>query len=275
MESLSLSEVFSVPALLQARGLEVGRKGNGKDLLLTNMALRSPKKLEQMLFEAFQDDYERAELLDWVLEDKPPRSTRVSELTQSNRLKADRQRFSTTFEWFVGEMMVRRFGALSSAYGVHVTGIQRNTTGNYAGDYDSLVVLRNTNLAYFECKTGGFNREAMLKCLERGIAIHCEFSAMMVDAPFSEAKLVGITRDARHPVAAHPKLRRVAIKEVEESAVYEWGNCYFLSSRRHIEAQLRTVLRVNEARKAAMLYQQGPDDYTLHQMGYDVHLVAD
>ena len=47
---------------------------------------------------------------------------------------AKRKRLSTTFEWYVGEIIVREFKAFSSAFGVQIANMQQLDSGNEIGD---------------------------------------------------------------------------------------------------------------------------------------------
>ena len=263
---INLRKLFSVKDVLKARGFDVTQVGDG-----TNLFLPVKRGIDSaLLFNCFDNTKVRKDILQRI---KNPsfdsRYKLIDELFRRNEFVATREAFSATFEWYIGELLVRKFSAFSSAYGVEVANIQRNTTGKASGDFDVLAVLRNVSLAYVECKTGNFNREAVLRCVERAVSLHCEFSIIMVDKIISERKLLGILGDIEHPLTGSNWLNRLVVKGHPTSRVYDWMNCYFLSSTANVEEQLRAVLRVNEAKKAYSQYILGLSEESFSRYGYE------
>ena len=109
------------------------------------------------LFEVYYDEKTMTELKQFLYCNiKNVELGKVIEIVNAPFFTKERKRFDNTLEWFVAELMIRKFGAFASSFGVEVKNIIRNSTDTKAGDFDALVVLRNMNLAYFECKGGGY-----------------------------------------------------------------------------------------------------------------------
>jgi len=165
--------------------------------------------------------------------------------------------------------MVRRFSSFSSSFSVEVKDVYRNSiVSANSGDFDALVVSRDINLIYFECKTGKFNRDKIFKCVERALSLHCELSIMFIQEPINITSLKDCVRGLTHPLVISSSLQEISIKGNFASKVYEWNNCFFVSTSGNIEEQIRTIMRINAAKKADILYEIGLDDAAFDKMGY-------
>ncbi|MBK6822582.1 MAG: hypothetical protein IPG87_06170 [Saprospiraceae bacterium] len=101
----------------------------------------------------------------------------------------ERSRFDNTFEWYAGELMIRKFAAFSASHGVTIKDLKRNSNEKESGDFDSLVVLRDTNLAYFECKAGSFDFNSIRRCYVRMQMLNCQYSILFCVDNIDEEKL--------------------------------------------------------------------------------------
>ena len=268
---INLRELFSVKHILNSRGFNVSKIGENDDLMIPKFYW--PTHECDFLFEVFNSVKNRNEILNLINRRiDNPHSELVKSLIKTDGFQPDRKKFTTTYEWYIGELLVRKFSAFSYSYGVEIDNIKRNSTSNESGDYDIISVLRNTNLIYIECKSGrsrNIDKEHILKCIERGLSIHCEFSIMIIDDDINEEVLVWTLKDIKHPLANISHLNNIGIKDLETSKVYEWGNCYFITSKKDVEEQLRTVLRINEAKKIFDNYVTGIDNESYNNLGYE------
>lgn len=268
-----MNQLFSVKNILSAQGFEVKKEDKGNNLLIKTLDKKGYPNKED-LFAIFNDFNLRKELLN-VIE----RNGDSSQLAQVNRLvqhadfQCDRNKFSYTFEWYMGELVVRKFNAFAYSYGVEVQDIKRNETNTYAGDYDVLVVLRNLNLIYIECKTGKFNREGILKSVGRALSLHCDFVIIMIDNPINEDQLRNKLKGASHPLLPIHHLNQIQTKGNKASLIYDWMNCYLLTSSGDIEEQIKTVLRVNQAKKILPQYMFGYENHEFEQLGYVIKTI--
>lgn len=269
---IRLRELFSVERVLGSRGFVVSGEGSATDTLLEkDYWLYSDLNL---MFEIFDDQARRADLLSAV-EDAAykPGTPEVDRLVALKEFRRDRQRYSTTFEWFVGELLVRRFMAYSSSFGVTVRDVIRNSDGGTSGDYDVLSVLGDLNLLYLECKTGKCHRTSILNSIERSIALHSAACIMFLGAGLSVAQLKQQLSGVKHPRFKHPGvLAKIAIKSVPQSEVFQWFDCYFVAAGEkdgEVENKVRTVMRILAAYRSAVLEGIKPnvDEYPV--MGYD------
>ena len=84
-----------------------------------------PSKEADLVFCVFNNAVMRKELLSLIEEQKQPNNKMVIELTKLPTFKPSRLAFSNTFEWYIGELMIRRFSAFSYATGVDVNNLTR------------------------------------------------------------------------------------------------------------------------------------------------------
>lgn len=269
---IDLRELFSVHHILKSRGFNVTSIGENDDLIIPQCHWSANDY--NFLFKVFHSVDNRIEIMNLINKKiKVPHSLVVKSLIDLDGFKLDRKNYATTFEWYIGELLVRKFSAFSHSYGVVIDSIKRNSTGTESGDYDVISVLRNTNLIYIECKSGksrNIEKEHILKCIERGLSIHCELSIMVIDDIIDEDVLKWELKDALHPIAHTSFLHKIVITGLKESKVFTWGNCYFVTSKKNIEEQIRTVLRVNEANKIFDGYTTSFDQDSYTKLGYEI-----
>ncbi|OJJ20132.1 hypothetical protein BKI52_16810 [marine bacterium AO1-C] len=268
-----MHQLFSVKDILSARGFAIKKEDKGNNLLIKQLdQAKYPNKED--LFDIFNDFEARKELLQLIENNgDASQNPTVNKLIQHPDFQRDRNKFSYTFEWYMGELVVRKFSAFAYSYGVEVQDIKRNETNTYAGDYDVLVVLRNLNLIYIECKTGKFNREGILKSVGRALALHCDFVIIMIDNPINEDQLRNKLKGASHPLLPIHHLNQIQTKGNKSSLIYDWMNCYLLTSSGDIEEQIKTVLRVNQAKKILPQYMFGYENHEFEQLGYVIKTI--
>lgn len=168
---IQLSQIFSVERILASRGFQISSEGIGRDTLLA----KNTWKIDEfnLMFEVFDDITLRNNLLSEIENSSfiiP--NPKVSKLLILPNFEKDRNKFSKTFEWYVGELLVRKFQAFSSSFGVDVQNIVKNTDNGTAGDFDVLTILGDMNLLYIECKTGDCKQRSIKNAIERGLALH-------------------------------------------------------------------------------------------------------
>jgi hypothetical protein len=229
--------------------------------------------LDQM-FSIFENSESRADLLMTVSDTAHiPTSIAVRDLAARDEFVRDRQRYSSTFEWFVGELLIRKFQAFSSSFGVTVSNVLRNSDGGVSGDFDVLSVLGDMSLLYLECKTGKCHLSSIRRTIERGIALHSVASVILLDAGLSKATLLQQLRGQSHPRFGNlATLATIMTRGLEDSTIYEWGDCFFvspISASGDVENQLRTVMRILAAHRSSILGEMRPLPREYNVMGYD------
>jgi hypothetical protein len=269
---IRLRELFSVARILGARGFVLSSEDSAKATLLEK-EYWSYEDLN-LMFDIFSDEAKRDDLLSAVENAiHVPETSDVKMLVGRAEFKRDRQRYSTTFEWFVGELLVRRFMAFSSSFGVTVRDVVRNSDGETSGDYDVLSVLGDMNLLYLECKTGKCHQSSILNSIERSISLHSVACIMFLGAGLSVAQLRQQLSGVNHPRFKHNgALARIAIKNVPTSEIFQWFDCYCLGAGEtsgEVENKLRTVMRILAAHRSSVFedIKPNPDEYSL--MGYE------
>lgn len=273
-KQINLRELFSIKDVLNAKGFEVISEGQGIDLLIP--IPYSPWTNHNILFEAFNDKESRSEILAKINDNSFVLTSPVA-LTLFNHADfvADRGRYSNSFEWYAGELMVRKFSAFASSYRVEIKDVYRNSnTTALSGDYDAIIVSRDINLIYFECKTGKFDSDKIFKCVERAVALHCETSVMFIQNAISLNSLKNCVKNLTHPIMSGSYLQEISIKGNLASKIYEWNNCFFVSTSENIEEQIRTIMRINAAKKSDLLYSIGLSDDTYDKIGYVINSIS-
>ncbi|MBK8404743.1 MAG: hypothetical protein IPL25_11830 [Saprospiraceae bacterium] len=78
----------------------------------------------------------------------------------------------------------------SASHGVTIKDLRENSNEKESGDFDSLVVLRDTNLAYFECKAGSFDFNSIRRCYVRRMQmLNYQYSILFCVDNIDEVKL--------------------------------------------------------------------------------------
>ena len=265
---INTRELFSVRQILLSRGFEVRHVDSVNKLLLNEE--NQNEEIWKILYSVFYSTKLRTELKAFLYKKEKIESELVIQLTKHFAFVNEFRRFDNTFEWFAGELMIQKFAAFSADYGVTIKNVIRNSTGNDAGDYDCLVVLRDTKIAYFECKAGSYDDTAISKCYERMLALNCEYSVLFCNEPINEKNLIWATSKVRIPVTNMHYLNKVNIKGNRTDSIYDLQNCYFMDTSGNIENKLRTVLRINSAKINHLHYGIALGLDTYGKLGYDI-----
>ncbi len=272
-----LSEIFSVQDILAARGFNVVEVGTCDDLIIAGLPLpknsiggQRPNQIYNLIYDIYNNIVLRLELLDFINGIEKVYSHEIKELTSLQNFVNSREAYSHTFEWFVGELMVREFCALSSSFSVKISNIMRYSDMNAeVGDFDVISIQRDLSIAYFECKTGGFKRNKIFKAVERALALHSDFVIFFVDDKIKEKDLSQMLDKVTFPITNLNVLKKISISGLSV-AIYNWMNCYFLSFEEDSKIQINTVLRINQARKLYDYYTSDADEEGYRVLGYNV-----
>jgi hypothetical protein len=270
VNQIRLDQIFTVERVLSSRGFSVKTEGSGEDTVLCK-SLWSAEEAN-LVFSIFNNTTLRNELLEYI-ENKMGKSAvsnTVTQLIDIKEFKKDRQNFSTTYEWYVGELLVRKFMAFSSSYGVTVNDICRNSDGGTSGDFDVLSILGDMNLIYLECKSGKTKQKSVKSTLERSISLHCTASV------FIRQKITtkGLKQQLsfKHPVfGCKGEVIKLNIKNLPDSTIYKWFNCYFVDASESggdIENKLKAVLRIIEASRVLINISTEPSEEEYKSVGY-------
>jgi len=217
------------------------------------------------------DNYKlRKDLKQFLYQKKDIQTNEVKEITKHSKFVNEYQRFDNTFEWFAGEMMIKKFSAFSASFGIEIKNIKRNSTNTSAGDYDSLVVLRDMNLAYFECKAGSFDESAIQKCYERMLSLNCEYSILFCVEDLNKDNIKWKSSKVKIPVVNGHQLNMIFVKDNPKDLIYDLHNCYIIDMKGSIENKIKTILRVNAAKINQLHYGIGIDKETFKNLGYIV-----
>jgi hypothetical protein len=263
---IDLRTVFSPEQLLLSNGYEVLPPSGTSGLLIDE---NDPSAIEA-LYACFELEKARNELRRFVYSEIPGvTQSENNQLILLGSFQKDRKKFDNSLEWFAGELMIRKFAAFSAGRGITVRDTTRGSTGTEAGDYDALCVLRNLRLAYFECKSGSFDAEHVLKCYERMQSLNCQFSIIICHKPFEVATLNWLSEKVRLPQLFNHTMYRFNIRGNTTNFIYEFNNCYLIDMAGDLVEKIRTVLRVNEAKRMGLhsLISISTEDY--ESVGYD------
>lgn len=243
---IRLEQVFSIERILKSRGFNIAEQGEATSTILPKQNWTYSEA--NAIFEAFDRPEIRACLMQLCKLSPDETLKRASSIVGGLPILINRQRFSHTYEWYIGVLIVRRFGAFSSSFGVIVRDIKRNHDRGNLGDYDVLTVMGDTSILYIECKTGKCDLHAIKQTIERASALHVVASVILLDQGVSKKDLSQQIRAGSHPMLniGNPLLHKISINGVPNSLVYRWHDCFFLTGGepRQIEQGLQTILRL-------------------------------
>jgi hypothetical protein len=275
-KQIRLADMFSVVRLLASRGFEVSKEGDGTDTLLPKQDWTESEV--DLMFAVFDDITARSELVKSIDSGASPSSDLVKNLLAAKDVETERQKFSHTFEWYIGELMRRKFMAFSSSYGVTVNGVMRNSDSGPAGDYDVLSILGDMELLYIECKTGSCSHQKIANTIERAVALHCYGSVVLLGAGLNKKTLQQQLKGLNYPgFEWKPNLYKIEVKGSPDSQVYKWHDCFFVAGNElsgNLEVKLRTVLRLLSARRVQVVRSMDMDPETYCQIGYDCQQIS-
>ena len=176
-------EYSTIENLLRQRGHEVTKLGQDKDILIPQLNDADLSKVfKDLLFNLLLKPSFKKSLRDWAYTDKPSLENKFDLVNSylnigSNfnkdfgKLKdnAERRRscYATTFEWYISELMVRKFGARVSGFGICLKDASPDD------EFDSISVI-DDGLVLVECKTG---KESLLRGVEKFVRRDKELSA--------------------------------------------------------------------------------------------------
>jgi hypothetical protein len=266
---LWLRDIFSVENILGARGFTIS---STTDFSATFVPSQVTEAGVSKIYQLFGDETTKRVIRDHI-EGKPCSNKKVEELVHavsaSENYHLKRKRLSTTFEWYVGELIVREFKAFSSAFGVQIANMQQLDSGNDVGDYDALVVLRNLEILYLECKMGsqsanGLTSMHVMNAMSRGLPLHCAGTVLFLEQGVGSEDLLGVLKSETHPVTGlTDDLKKICLpRDKSKSMIFKWFDCYFVNANERygdVTTKLRTVFRVIGA--TSLLNRIGP---TLH-----------
>jgi hypothetical protein len=267
----SFRELFSVKNILLSRGFEVVQEDGMDNLLIKEHGLYD--EVWTLVYNIYYDTKERTELKQYLYKKIYPTSQNVLKLIEYPKFVNEYPRFDKTFEWFAGELMITKFAAFSASFGITVKDILRNSTSTPSGDYDALIVLRDTNLAYYECKAGSFDSDQILKCYERMLSLNCQYSILFCIEDIDQEKIIWDTKRVKIPVVNLHSLNKIHIKGRQQDIVYDLSNCYIIDMTGNIENKIRTVLRVNAAKINSQHNSVQPNNEILKMLGYEIDTI--
>jgi len=270
-DQISLRHLFSVDRLLASRGFQIEDESTSTVTLLPNTTWTFDQA--NQIFSVFDSDNQRSDLLNWIsVPTAMPVEREVSDLTQITNFERDRNRFSSTFEWYVGELLVRKFKAFSSSFGVKVAAVVRNSDGGTSGDFDVLSILSDMSLLYIECKSGACTQKSIVNTIQRSLSLHSHACVIFMGAGTNEQALKQQLRGLAHPIyKGLNSVNKLSTRNVANSEVYNWYDCFFLPGDQSVavEPKLRTVLRVMAAERASNFGSMKPDAAEYNSRGYN------
>lgn len=273
---IRFDRIFSVPNILASRGFHVVGEGKLQDTLVGE---NPPERF----YEIFNDEKSRQQFQTHI--EQNCNDPQFQDLTIRGDFSERRNKLSSTFEWYVGELLSRQFRAFSHSFGVNISDVAQLGSATPTGDYDALVVLRNLDLMYFECKMGSQSSNALtcqkiMNAVKRGLALHTAATVMFLEKGVHGGDLFRNLHDVKHPISDRTdQIMEIVIRGKPASVIYRWGDCYFLNANTRygdVKSKLNTVFRIIQADQAisrigASSYSAIPfSEDRYRQLGYDV-----
>ena len=120
--------------------------------------------------------------------------------------------------------------------------------------YDALVVLRNLEILYLECKMGsqsanGLTSKHVINAMSRGLALHSAGTVLFLEQGVRGEDLLRVVQHQTHPVTGlEDSLKKMWLHDDDSrSVIFKWFDCYFVNANERygdVTAKLRTVFRV-------------------------------
>ena len=250
---IRLNEIFSIERILAARGFTITGANTISNTLMQNAEPTDEETAS--FFESFDSTEKRQLILDSLVK------------MSGNDFQRKRNQFSNTLEWYIGELLVRKFQAFSSAFGVQV----RNTirpTDDKMGDFDVLAVLGDMSLLYAECKSGSMSFEEVEKAAERGLVLATAATIIIYE---KDQNIRHLLEGRNYPgMDCSCKVDEVAVTKLANSNVTMWHDIFFLDARIGLENKLQTCLRLVAQRKNGYLQVFGADIDYLAKRGFKI-----
>lgn len=270
-------DFFNVQRVLASRGFRVASHSSSKDTILDKECWS--KEEQNCIYKIFKKTISRTQLLDYIDGSKTNGLCRaVKNLVKSEEFIKDRERFSKTFEWFIGELFVREFMAYSHLNGVKIQNISGVNREPDIGDFDVMSILGDMRIIYVECKSGNISNisaNKIKKAINRHILIHGSSCIIFVGQGTNENHVIheidSIKKEENSEFASW-ELHKIQIPKNNDSFVYKFKSCYIIPSDKSfgsIVSKFETSLRLIEADKNAVNIGISAGDY--NQIGFDAN----
>jgi hypothetical protein len=249
---ISLNEIFSVERILAARGFTVSQQGSLKETLID--ADEPNESNITRFFESFDSTKKRENMLN-------------SLTINGGNYQERRKQYSNTLEWYIGELLVRKFQAFSSAFGIKARNIIRPTLSEM-GDFDVLAVLGDMSLFYAECKSGEISYNQVEKAIERGLLLGTAATIIVYE---KAQDIISLLKDRDYPGIGYVcRINKIEISKLGDSDVLMWHDVFFLNTNRGLENKIQTILRLVAQRKNGFMQVFGADIEYLSARGFSI-----
>ena len=263
-----IRNLFSVERVLAARGFSVLRQKNHCTTIL-NASDPSQESIET-LFSIFDDSQKRYELHKFV-HTKKHDPKQIKPLSSIEGAILDLSHYTTTLEWYFGELLVRKFQSLSSAFGVEISDNPNPRNNGLSGDYDVLSVMGDGSILYIECKSGSIGYDDVVKATDRGNSLFTTSTIVTFGGNTTFLHLKSNFDNKPYPgINIRPTMQKIALKGRSESTIYAWNNTYFLPQSSDNVAGLTTILRLITMTRVELLKGFGVDDESYDRLGFTI-----
>ncbi|MBL6992164.1 MAG: hypothetical protein ISR65_20435 [Bacteriovoracaceae bacterium] len=218
-----------------------------------------------LLYNYFTDRKKRDEILSSIYSEDP---VLLPDETVVPASEVPRNLYSSTFEWYVSELLYREFKFLASAYGVRIKGSPEG------GDFD-VVGATHSGIVCVECKSGkprGVDENQLQQFVKRHNFLRADYSILYIDYKGIEGAFPFhyLTR------ALQLELGDSAIYKVESKSektnanfyVVECANIYIVDTANNtgnVIANLRFALDTHHALKSSWNFLRRFDQKLLEQ----------
>jgi hypothetical protein len=249
---IRLSEIFSVERILAARGFTISCQESLNETLF-NLEEQNEGDIIGF-FENFDSTQKRAKILKSLTD-------------QRENYQELRKQYSNTLEWYIGELLVRKFQAFSSAFGVKARNTIRPSAAEM-GDFDVLAVLGDTSLFYAECKSGDITYDQVEKAVERGLLLGTAATIIVYE---KAQDIISLLKDRNYPGIGYVcRIDKIGIANLADSDVLMWHDVFFLNTNRGLEKKIQTSLRLVAQRKNGFMQVFGADIEYLAGRGFSI-----
>jgi hypothetical protein len=182
-----------ISSALNQRGHKVTKEGSDSDVFLpTRQGLDAElvRSFKDILYNLMRQDSFRRSLRDWAYGNVRDGNANVPYIDSYGKLcekfggwsttpEAIQNRYASTFEWYVSELLRREFAARASGFGLRLKDA-------HPDDEFDCVALLDTGLVFVECKTGRESIYSQIKTfLRRDAELGATYSFFVFDRDYT------------------------------------------------------------------------------------------
>ncbi len=213
--------------------------------------MKNKRQNRDFLYRELSDRNRRMEILHMIYSEKDIVFSNGARIPAAENL---RSLYSSTFEWYVAELLYREFSFFASAFGLKIANSPEG------GDFD-VIGATHTGLIAIECKSGkprGIDENQIIQFVRRHHFLRADYSIFYIDYKGLEGNFpFKFFAHAVHGAVEDPKVFKVVVSNGESNANFylvEGANIYVVDNSKstgNVIRNLRFAIDTHYALKAS------------------------